>query len=56
MQDSIRSQGVSIEGNLFSASNEGELVGITHAPQGHSQSMGSEIPQNYLTAQGENIG
>lgn len=53
MQESLRSQGILLEGNIFSPTNDGDLLGVGHLPLSHTQSMGSEMPQNYLAVQGK---
>lgn len=52
MQESIRGQGILLEGNIFCPTNDGDLLGVGHQPLSHSQSMGTEMPQNYLAVQG----
>jgi hypothetical protein len=52
MQESLRVQGILLEGNIFSPSNDGDLLGVGHQALSHTQSMGAEMPQNYLAAQG----
>lgn len=54
MQETIRGQGILLEGNIFSPTNDGDLLGVGHQPLSHTQSMGTDMPQSYLTAQGDN--
>lgn len=54
MQETIRGQGILLEGNIFSPTNDGDLLGVGHQPLSHTQSMGTDMPQNYLAAQGNN--
>ena len=53
LQDSIRSQGVSLDATVFSSVNEADTTGTSgHPVLGHNQSMSTDIPQNYLASQG----
>lgn len=53
IKDSIRLQGITLEGTMFGSSNDSELIGVGHSPLGHPQLLSTDAPQNYLTTQGE---